>query len=78
MSEMGEYVGAIDQGTTGTRFMLFDRRGQVVANAYERHEQQYPQPGWVEHDPGELWDNTVQVIRRGLADAGVEMGADSG
>ena len=78
MSEMGEYVGAIDQGTTGTRFMLFDRRGQVVANAYERHEQQYPQPGWVEHDPGELWDNTVQAIRRGLADAGVEMGAVAG
>jgi len=39
------YVGAIDQGTTGTRFMVFDHAGQVVANAYEKHEQIYPEPG---------------------------------
>lgn len=45
------YVGAIDQGTTGTRFMVFDRDGQVAGNAYEKHEQFYPEPGWVEHDP---------------------------
>jgi len=65
------YVGAIDQGTTGTRFMVFDHSGQVVANAYEKHEQIYPEPGWVEHDPVEIWENTQEVVTQGLADAGV-------
>jgi glycerol kinase len=65
------YVGAIDQGTTGTRFMVFDHAGTVVANAYEKHEQIYPEPGWVEHDPVEIWDNTKTVIRRALNEAGV-------
>ncbi|MFC7069085.1 glycerol kinase GlpK [Halobaculum lipolyticum] len=66
------YVGAIDQGTTGTRFMVFDHGGQVVANAYEKHEQIYPEPGWVEHDPTEIWENTQQVVRDALADAGLD------
>ncbi|MDS0282336.1 glycerol kinase GlpK [Haloarcula onubensis] len=61
------YVGAIDQGTTGTRFMVFDHAGQVVANAYEKHEQIYPEPGWVEHDPMEIWENTKAVVREGLS-----------
>jgi glycerol kinase len=62
-------VAAIDQGTTGTRCMIFDRRGQVVAAAYEEHEQIYPQPGWVEHDALEIWDNTRHVVSAALADA---------
>ncbi|WP_435178060.1 glycerol kinase GlpK [Halorussus sp. AFM4] len=66
------YVGAIDQGTTGTRFMVFDHDGTVVAEAYETHEQRYPEPGWVEHDPLEIWENTKTVVRSALADAGVE------
>jgi len=66
------YVGAIDQGTTGTRFMVFDHSGQVVANAYETHEQYYPEPGWVEHDAAEIWANTKRVIIEGLADAGID------
>ncbi|WP_311173908.1 glycerol kinase GlpK [Halobellus ordinarius] len=66
------YVGAIDQGTTGTRFIVFDHAGQPVANAYETHEQYYPEPGWVEHDPVEIWENTVAIIRRALADAGID------
>ncbi|MFC3476319.1 glycerol kinase GlpK [Halobacterium litoreum] len=66
------YVGAIDQGTTGTRFMVFDRNGRVVANAYERHEQVYPEPGWVEHDPVEIWENTQTVVTDGLDDAGLD------
>jgi glycerol kinase len=69
---MTQYVGAIDQGTTGTRFMVFDHAGQVVANAYEKHEQIYPNPGWVEHDPLEIWENTKQVVLDGLEDAGLE------
>src|SRR6056297_3614308 len=66
------YVGAIDQGTTGTRFMVFDHGGEVVANAYEKHEQIYPEPGWVEHDAMEIWENTKQVVTEGLADAGLD------
>lgn len=66
------YVGAIDQGTTGTRFMVFDTHGDVFANAYEKHEQIYPQPGWVEHDPEELWENTRRVITAGLNAAGID------
>jgi glycerol kinase len=66
------YVGAIDQGTTGTRFMVFDRAGTVVAEAYETHEQLYPEPGWVEHDPLEIWENTKTVVQEALADAGIE------
>ena len=68
------YVGAVDQGTTGTRFMVFDHSGQVVANAYEKHEQIYPEPGWVEHDPMEIWENTKQVVDSALDEAG--LGAD--
>ncbi|NHN48730.1 glycerol kinase GlpK [Halostella sp. JP-L12] len=66
------YVGAVDQGTTGTRFMVFDHSGQVVANAYEKHEQIYPEPGWVEHDPMEIWENTKEVVTRALEEAGLE------
>ncbi|WP_255149961.1 glycerol kinase GlpK [Halorarius halobius] len=66
------YVGAIDQGTTGTRFVVFDHAGQVVADAYERHEQHYPEPGWVEHDPTELWANTKATVQAALSEAGID------
>src|SRR6056297_3511088 len=66
------YVGAIDQGTTGTRFMVFDHGGQVVANSYETHEQIYPEPGWVEHDPIEIWENTQSVVTTGLDEADLD------
>ncbi len=52
---MTKYVGAIDQGTTSTRFMIFDHAGAVVAIDQKEHEQIYPKPGWVEHDPIEIW-----------------------
>ena len=66
------YVGAIDQGTTGTRFMVFDHGGEVVASAYEKHEQIYPEPGWVEHDPREIWENTRTVVLDALESAGID------
>ncbi|QIQ75439.1 glycerol kinase GlpK [Halogeometricum borinquense] len=66
------YVGAIDQGTTGTRFMVFDHDGRVVANAYQKHEQIYPEPGWVEHDPEEIWENTQAVMLTALEEAGLD------
>jgi glycerol kinase len=59
---MSSYIGAIDQGTTSTRFIVFDCSGRIVASAQREHEQIYPQPGWVEHDAEEIWRRTLQVI----------------
>ena len=59
---MTKYLGALDQGTTSTRFMVFDRSGNVVASAQKEHEQIYPKPGWVEHKPLEIWHRTLEVI----------------
>ena len=66
------YVGSVDQGTTGTRFMVFDHGGNVVSSAYEKHEQIYPEPGWVEHDPMEVWENTQTVISQALDEGGID------
>ncbi|HEY4978461.1 MAG TPA: glycerol kinase GlpK [Candidatus Acidoferrum sp.] len=63
---MAAYLGALDQGTTSTRFIVFDRAGRVVAQAQEEHEQIYPAPGWVEHDPEEIWRRTQDVIRKAM------------
>ncbi|NOX61017.1 MAG: glycerol kinase GlpK [Chloroflexi bacterium] len=68
---MTQYVGAIDQGTTSTRFMIFDHAGRVVAVHQLEHEQIYPQPGWVEHDAQEIWARTQEVMRAALDKAGV-------
>ena len=59
---MTQYVAAIDQGTTSTRFMIFDQEGNVIAIDQKEHQQIYPQPGWVEHDPLEIWKRTQEVI----------------
>ncbi|WP_255479262.1 glycerol kinase, partial [Natronomonas sp. LN261] len=66
------YVGAIDQGTTGTRFMVFDHGGQVIASAYDGHEQLHPEPGWVEHDPIEIWRSVERVVSRALSVADLD------
>ena len=63
---MSRYAAAIDQGTTSTRFMVFDTHGEIVAVEQKEHRQIYPQPGWVEHDPIEIWLRTQEVIRSGL------------
>jgi glycerol kinase len=63
---MARYVAAIDQGTTSTRFMVFDRSGRVVVSEQKEHRQIYPKPGWVEHDPLEILGNTQDVIRGAL------------
>ena len=63
---MASYIGAIDQGTTSTRFIVFDRQGRVITAAQKEHEQIYPQPGWVEHDPEEIWLRTQEVIREAM------------
>ncbi len=59
---MSKYVAAIDQGTTSTRCILFDRQGTIVSVGQKEHEQIYPKPGWVEHNPDEIWKNTLEVI----------------
>jgi glycerol kinase len=71
---MTRYVGAIDQGTTSTRFIVFDGHGAVVAVAQREHSQIYPQPGWVEHDATEIWRNTEAVIGEALARGEVRAG----
>lgn len=63
---MSRYIGAIDQGTTSTRFVLVDKSASIVAMSQREHEQIYPQPGWVEHDGAEIWANTELVIREAL------------
>ena len=68
---MADYVAAIDQGTTSTRFMIFDRAGQVVGIEQREHQQIYPKPGWVEHDPTEIWQRTQDVIKGALQKSGV-------
>jgi len=64
---MTRYVAAIDQGTTSSRCVLVDRHGEIVAIGQREHEQIYPQPGWVEHDPNEIRTNVDAVIREALA-----------
>ena len=68
---MARYVGAIDQGTTSTRFMVFDRGGNMITSAQKEHQQIFPKPGWVEHDPIEIWQNTQEVAGAALARAGL-------
>jgi glycerol kinase len=63
---MANYVGAIDQGTTSTRFIVFDRSGRVASVAQKEHEQIYPQPGWVEHNVEEIWRRTQEVIAEAM------------
>ncbi len=63
---MSNYIGAIDQGTTSTRFIVFDHSGRIVSVAQKEHEQIFPQPGWVEHDANEIWRRTREVIAEAL------------
>jgi len=68
---MTKYLGALDQGTTSTRFMVFDRSGNIVASAQKEHEQIYPKPGWVEHRPLEIWQRTLEVIEEACSSKGL-------
>jgi glycerol kinase len=68
----GRYVAAIDQGTTSSRCMIFDAAGDVVGLAQREHRQIYPRPGWVEHDPMEIWANVEAVTAAALERAGAD------
>ena len=67
-----EFVAALDQGTTSTRCVLFDRHGNIVQISQKEHQQIYPKPGWVEHDPIEIWECTQAVITQTLQAANIK------
>jgi glycerol kinase len=71
---MPKYVAAIDQGTTSSRCMLFDHSGKVISVTQKEHRQIYPQPGWVEHDPLEIWQCTQEVCLEAVRKVGVQSG----
>jgi glycerol kinase len=66
-----KYIGAIDQGTTSTRFIVFDAGGQIVSVAQKEHRQIFPKPGWVEHDPAEIITRTLEVCEAALKQADI-------
>ena len=67
------YIGAIDQGTTSTRFIIFNDRGEAIGSHQIEHKQYYPQPGYVEHDPDEIWKNTQTVIKQAIKKSGINI-----
>jgi len=70
---MGEkFILAIDQGTTGTKAIVYDRDARVVSHSYRQLTQYYPRPGWVEHDPEEIWQSCLFVIEKTLAKSGLK------
>jgi glycerol kinase len=69
---MARFSAAVDQGTTSTRFMIFDHAGRVVALDQKEHQQIFPKPGWVEHDPLEIWQRVQEVIAGALAKGGID------
>jgi glycerol kinase len=70
----GRYLLALDQGTTSTRAILFDEDGTPRASAQEELKQHFPKPGWVEHDPEEIWRDTINVMRRVVSNANIDAG----
>ncbi len=66
---MADYIIAIDQGTTSTRAIIFDKSGSIISTGQLEHEQIFPKAGWVEHDPSEIWNNTREVIGQALSKA---------
>jgi glycerol kinase len=69
---MPDYIAAIDQGTTSTRFIVFDGDGRIAVSAQKEHRQIYPQPGWVEHDPEEIWQRTREVMAEAMEQSGLK------
>ena len=70
-----KYIMSLDQGTTSSRCILFDRAGNICASVQKEFRQIYPHPGWVEHDANEIWDTTLEVSRAAMAKLGVEAGS---
>ena len=75
---MERFILSIDQGTTGSTVLVFDEEGRIRGRAYSEFTQHYPKPGWVEHDPEELWSVTLEVVRDALGSAGIQPDALAG
>jgi glycerol kinase len=75
---VAKYAAALDQGTTSSRCMIFNHGGEVVSVAQKEHEQIYPKPGWVEHDPKEIWARSQEVIDEAVKEAGASADDISG
>ena len=71
---MGKYIMAMDQGTTSSRCILFDKAGNICSSAQKEFAQYYPKPGWVEHDPHEIWSSQMAVAIEAMG----KIGADAG
>ena len=69
---MKRYIAALDQGTTSSRCVIFDRQGRIVGMAQREFTQLYPQPGWVEQDPMEIWSSQYSVLTEAVAQTGIE------
>ena len=78
MDENKQYLMAIDQGTSSSRTVIFDQKANVVASAQQEFPQEYPQPGWVEHDPEAIWQSVLDVTQKALAESGVKQIAGLG
>src|SRR5581483_7018495 len=74
MNRPASYIGAIDQGTTSTRFFIFDRSTRIVTSAQAEHQEIYPRPGWVEQDPDEIWRHTQRLIEESMHQRGLQSG----
>ena len=70
---MEHYIAALDQGTTSSRAVLFDKEGNQVASHSCEFRQIFPQPGWVEHDPGEIWESQLRALRESLKQSGIDL-----
>jgi len=68
---MASFIAALDQGTTSSRFIVFDRSGRIASSAQRAHKQIYRKPGWVEHDPEEIWRCTQSVVREAMETRGL-------
>mgnify|MGYP001123240717 CR=1 FL=1 len=68
---MGKYIMALDQGTTSSRTILFDKKGNIVCQANKEFEQIFPKPGWVEHDPRQIWATQSSTLTEALASVGI-------
>ena len=64
---MGKYIMALDQGTTSSRCILFDKKGNMCSVAQKEYKQYYPKPGWVEHDPKEIWSSQISVATEAMS-----------
>lgn len=70
---MEQYIMSLDQGTTSSRAILFNKKGEIVYTAQREFPQYFPQPGWVEHNPSEIWSSILAVIATCLAEAEVKL-----